>query len=458
MRTLAQDEIARLEQLYCSQGDNSGKRPKKKFFNRGLGSFLFDAAGTHYLDFQMTNSASNFGHQNETHLRAMEGQLRTLPSLASEFMHEGRVLLSAKICQTIEAAFGVKGRVHFSVGGAQAVDDALRIVANATGTGNVFAFEGGYHGRTVAASTISSSYRYRRHFSTNDHAKFIPYPYCYRCPWGKEYPSCEYHCVSQFERLFKSEFIGVYDFQSQKSEYRAFFLEPVLGRGGYVVPPPDYFKRVKETLNTHDILFVADEVQMGLFRTGKMWSIQHFGVVPDIIIFGKAITNGLFPLSGIWAKEDLISPKIWPPGSSHATFAAQPLGTAAGLATFDLMDQFAFEPIVKEKSAKITEVISEVQAEFGLFGRIDPLGLAFGLEVCKPGTDTPDPVLARRIAEMALNEPLTINGKNYGLILTTGGYHDHVFLLSPSLLIDDAEIDLFGHLLRHYVRTSLNQS
>jgi 4-aminobutyrate aminotransferase-like enzyme len=447
--------VQELEQAYCSQGDTSGKRSPKKFFGRALGSFLYDEAGTQYLDFQMFNSAANFGYQSELHLQAMERQLRTLPSLAGEFMHDERVLLSAKLAEHIEKTFSVKGRVHFSVGGAQAVDDALRIVANFTGTGNIFAFEGSYHGRTVAASTISSSYRYRKHLQSSSHARFIPFPYCYRCAYGRQYPMCEYYCVSQFERLFESEFHGVLDPQSKRSEYRAFFLEPVLGRGGYVVPPPEYFKRVKETLDKHNILLVVDEVQMGFYRTGKMWSIEHFGVVPDIIIFGKAITNGLFPLAGIWASERLISPDIWPTGSSHATFAAQPLGTAAGLATFELLAGNDFESAVSQRSLQLKEVIEQVQSQFGVFGRIDALGLAFGLEVCTPGTDRPDPVLAKRISEMALNEPVDINGNKYGLILTTGGYHDHVFLLSPSLLISDAEVDLFNRLLTYYVGRSL---
>jgi 4-aminobutyrate aminotransferase/(S)-3-amino-2-methylpropionate transaminase len=455
MKLTNKANISDLEKMYCSQGDTSGKRMNKKFFSRALGSFLYDTDDTKYLDFQMFNSAANFGYQNESHMQAVEEQLRTLPSLAGEFMHDKRVILSAKISQHIEKTFSVKGRVHFSVGGAQAVDDALRIAANFTGTKNVFAFEGAYHGRTIAASTISSSYRYRKHLASSDQPKRIPFPYCYRCAYGKQYPSCEYHCVSQFERLFQSEFHGVYDFQSNLSEYRSFFLEPVLGRGGYVVPPQEYFKKLKDILDKYGILLVVDEVQMGFFRTGKLWSIEHFGVVPDIIIFGKAITNGLFPLSGVWAKEELINPSIWPPGSSHATFAAHPLGTAAGIATFELFDRFDFERIVSERSIQLKEVILEIQSQFNIFGRIDGLGLALGLEVCVPGTDRPDAALAKRISEMALNEPVNINGKNYGLILSTGGYHDHVFLLSPSVFISDEEIHLFKKLLKHYVSRAL---
>jgi 4-aminobutyrate aminotransferase/(S)-3-amino-2-methylpropionate transaminase len=457
MKASNKSHISYLEKLYCSQGDNSGKRKDKKYFTGASGSFLYDAGQTKYLDFQMFNSAANFGYQSQIHLAAIENQLRTMPSLAGEFMHDERVMLSAQISEYIEKKFSVKGRVHFSVGGAQAIDDALRIIANFTGTKNVFAFEGAYHGRTIAASALSASYRYRKYFAENDQPKRIPFPYCYRCAYGKNYSSCEYYCVSQFERLFESEFHGVYDFQSDSSEYRAFFLEPILGRGGYIVPPPDYFKKLKNILDDRKILLVADEVQMGFFRTGKQWAIEHFGVVPDVIIFGKAITNGLFPLSGLWAKEDLISSDIWPPGSSHATFAAHPLGTAAGLATFDLINNYDFEKMAVERGRQLEEVISDIHTKFGIFGRIDVLGLALGVEVCAPGTDRPDPQLAKRISEMALNEPFTIHGEDYGLIQSTGGYHDHVFLLSPSLFLSDYEVWLFKELLNHYVTQALKR-
>lgn len=456
--TLSHDlTIEELEGAYCSQGDTSGKRSPKKYFARAMGSYLFDGDGTKYLDFQMFNSAANFGYQNERHLRALESQLRKLPSLSAEFMHDERVVLSARIAKYIEEKFSLKGRVHFSVGGAQAIDDALRIVANYSGSKNVFVFEGAYHGRTIAASSLSASYRYRKYSNDSDQPKRVPYPYCYRCAYGKQFPECEYYCVSQFQRLFESEFQGVIDFRSMRSEYKALFFEPVLGRGGYVVPPVEYFKRLKKILDDYQILFVDDEVQMGFFRTGKLFAIEHFGIAPDVIVFGKALTNGLFPLSGLWAREELIDPDIWPPGSSHATFAAHPLATAAGLATFDLMESHDFETTTKETGDRLKEAILAIQQEFKIFGRVDALGLAFGLEVCEPGTDRADPILANRISENALNNHVSISGVNYGLILTTGGYLDNVFLLSPSLFTTEPEILLFADLLKHAIKRALEE-
>lgn len=455
MRSRSSRELIELEGTYCSQGDTSGKRKHKKYFVRAEGSFLFDSEGKRYLDFQMFNSAANFGYQNPLHIAAAERQLHTLPGLASEFMHAERIELSYEIASRIEARFGVKGRVHFSVGGAQAIEDALKLVANYTGSRDVFAFEGSYHGRTIAASAISSSYRYRRRFGHTGRANFVPFPYCFRCPWGKSFPTCNYHCVEQFKRLFASEYHGVYDPATRQAEFRAFFLEPVLGRGGYVVPPPDYFRRLKQILTEYGILFVVDEIQMGFFRTGKLWAIENFDVIPDILVFGKAISNGLSPLAGIWAREELIAPDIWPPGTSHATFAAHPLSTAAGLATFELIDREDFERTIADRSERLRMILNDANARFAVFGRIDVLGLAAGLEICYPGSTEPAPHLARQISETALTESFRLHDRDYGLILTTGGYHNHVLMLSPSVLISHEELDLFGKLFDHFVRLAL---
>ena len=125
--------------------------------------------------------------------------------------------------------------------------------------------------------------------------------------------------------------------KTNRCEFAAFYVEAVQGTGGYIIPPQDYFSGLKEILDRYGILFVDDEIQMGFFRTGRLWGIENFNVTPDIIVFGKALTNGLNPISGIWAKESLISPKVFPPGSTHSTFASNPLGTTVGLEVMKLL-------------------------------------------------------------------------------------------------------------------------
>ena len=151
------------------------------------------------------------------------------------------------------------------------------------------------------------------------------------------------YCVAKFERLFETEYNGVWDPKAGQCEYAAFYVEPIQGTGGYVIPPPNFFTGLKRVLDKYGILLVVDEIQMGFFRTGKLWSIEHFGVKPDVLVFGKALTNGLNPLAGIWAREELINPKVFPPGSTHSTFASNPLGTAVGLETMKMLAETDYE-------------------------------------------------------------------------------------------------------------------
>ena len=345
------------DSIFCSQGDTSSKHTPKKIFKSAKGIFLYDDKNIKYLDMQMFNSATNFGYQNEAYNDCLQKQLTTLPSLAAEFMNENRILLSEKICNYMNLNYGVNGRVHFTVGGAQAVDDALKLAFNYTGKKGVICFEGGYHGRTMAASSISSSYRYTRQFGNVIDTYTIPFPNCAACAYDRQY--CEdnnLYCINRIKRLFDSEFLGIYDTNSNESRYSTFVFEPVLGRGGYVFPAPNYYKQIFDILHSHNIVTIADEVQMGFYRTGRMWSFENYNICPDIIVFGKAISNGLWPLSGVWASEKIMSPELWKTGSTHCTFAGHPLGTAIGLKTFNIIEN----PMQQQKMSKSSQHFAEI--------------------------------------------------------------------------------------------------
>src|SRR5207245_8563678 len=197
---------------------------------------------------------------------------------------------------------------------------------------------GGYHGRTLGASAITSSYRYREAFGEfADRAEFIPYPYPFRSPYRGDSQKTEDHCVAEFERLFEHEYTGAWNPKTGRAEFGALFVEAVQGTGGYVIPPKNYFKRMAAICKRHGILVVDDEIQMGFQRTGKMWAMEHFDMQPDIIVFGKALTNGLNPLSGIWAREELINPRVFGPGSTHSIFSSNRLATPTGLALLRIL-------------------------------------------------------------------------------------------------------------------------
>ena len=437
-------ELLELDSKYCSFGDTVHYYNPPKIFADCDGSYLFDEAGTSYLDLQMWYSAVNFGYKNPRLNQALKKQIDKLPQLACQYLHAEKIEVATRISQHCEKAFGVKGRVHFNVGGSQAIEDAIKIVRNATGRNLMFAFQGSYHGRTLAATSITSSYRYRRNYNHfGERAHFAYYPYCFRCKYDKTPDTCGMYCEQQFAHNFDTEYASYWDPKAQESEFSAFFAEPVQGTGGYIVPPREYFPKLKATLDQHKILFVDDEIQMGFYRTGKFWGIEHFDVKPDIVVFGKALTNGLNPISGLWAKEDLISPDVFPPGMTHSTFSSNPLGTAVALETLKLMEDSNYEERVPQEGAYFLKLLKQLQGKYPrCVADVTGLGLALRMEMCKEDGITPDQKLTHRIAEEGLKGDLDVAGKKYGLVLDVGGYYKNVFTIAPSLEISRSEMDL----------------
>jgi len=455
---LAEDGLLELEAKYCSWGDTVHYADKLNVFTRSEGSYLYDKKGVEYLDLQMWYSAANFGYRNERLNAVLKKQIDTLPQLACQYLHEEKIRLAAKLAQRMEMTFEEKGRIHFNVGGSTALEDSLKLVRSYSGRSLVFAFMGGYHGRTLAASAITSSFRYRERFGHfGDRASFIPFPYCFRCPYEKKREFCDFYCLKQFERLFETEYYSVVNKKTNKCEFSAFYVEAIQGTGGYIVPPQEYFSRLKEILDRYDILLVDDEIQMGFFRTGKFWAIEHFNVTPDIVVFGKALTNGLNPLSGVWAKEKYISPKIFPPGSTHSTFSANPLGTAVGLEVMKLIEESDFATEVLHKGAYFVSRLRKLQKKYPQIGHVDGLGLALRMEICEKDGYTPNKELTDTIVEAGLSGKLNVDGKYRGLILDVGGYYKNVFTLAPSFYITEKEIDLGVELFEAALLKSLKK-
>ncbi len=459
VKQLAEDELLKLEAKYCSWGDTVHYVKRPTIFARAKGSYLYDTDGTEYLDLQMWYSAGNFGYGNERLNTALKRQIDKLPQLACQYLHEEKIQLAAALAQKNESIFEEKGRIHFNVGGAQALEDSLKLVRRHTGRSLMFAYMGGYHGRTLGASAITSSFRYRERYGHfGERAFFIPFPYCFRCFYGQKRETCDLYCLKQFEKLFESEYYGVVDRKTGVCEFAAFYIEPVQGTGGYMFPPRGYFASFKKILDAYHILLVDDEIQMGFFRTGKFWAIENFDTVPDIIVFGKALTNGLNPLSGIWAKEKLISPDVFPPGSTHSTFSANPLGTAVGVETMKLIRESDFATEVPKKGKYFLSRLKSLQKKYPEIGDVDGLGLALRVEMCQKDGYTPNKELTDAIEEIGLSGRLNAGGKRRGLILDIGGYYKNVFTLAPSFYITEKEIDLGADLFEEALMKALKKS
>ncbi len=448
LENLSEEDLLKIENEVCSYGDTVHYAEKPKFFKTCKDSYLYDTNDTPYLDLQMWYSAVNLGYNNKAINEPLKQQIDTLPQLACQYLHKEKVSLAYMLAKGVERNLGTKGRIHFNVGGAQAVEDALKLVRKSTGKSRMLAYEGGYHGRTLGASAITSSYRYRENYGEfGDRAEFLPYPYCFRCPYGKKVETCELYCVKQIERKFEHEYTGAWNPKSKKSEFGAFFFEVIQGTGGYVIPPRGYFEYLAKICRDHSILLVDDEIQMGFFRTGKLFAVEHENIKPDIIVFGKALTNGLNPLSGIWAKEEFISPDKFGPGSTHSTFSSNSLGTAAGLAVMKEFEAHDYESMVMEKGRYFLTRLKDLQKRHKQIGDVDGLGLALRMEMCQSDSFTPDRQLADKMFQLGLEGNLQTNGKKMGLILDIGGYYKNVVTLAPSLNITYQEIDLAIDLL-----------
>ena len=214
------------------------------------------------------------------------------------------------------------------------------------------------------------------------------------------------------------------------------------------MPPQGYFEKLAPILKERKILLVDDEIQMGFYRAGKLWSIENFNVKPDIIVFGKAITNGLNPLSGVWAREELINPTIFPAGSTHSTFNANPLGTAVALEAMRMMEETDYEKMTRDKGAHFLAGLRDLKSRHRIIGDVDGLGMALRMEICEPHDSfTPSKAITDRMVDEALKADLIVDGRSYGLVLDIGGYYKNVVTLAPSLHMSVKEIDLALRLL-----------
>lgn len=441
--TINEAQLLEDEAKYCSHGDTVHYVNPPKIFTNCQGSYLYDDQDVPYLDLQMWYSAVNFGYKNKRLEQVLIDQIHTLPQIASQYLHPTKIELSKVIAQDIFAKTGLEGRVHYNVGGSQSIEDSLKLVRNyCKGKSRMFAFEGGYHGRTLGASSITSSYRYRRRYGHfGERAQFIPFPYPFRRPKGMTPEEYADKLVAEFARLFETEYHGVWDPKAQESEFAAFYIETIQGTGGYVIPPMNFYPGLKKVLDQHGILLVVDEVQMGFYRTGKLWSFEHFDINPDVVVFGKALTNGLNPLAGLWAKEELINPEIFPVGSTHSTFASNPLGTALGLEVLKMTAEKDYEQQIMQSGAYFLEGLKDLQSRHVEIGDVDGLGLALRAEICQKDGFSPNKALLDKMVDIGLSGTLDYQGQKCGLVLDVGGYYKNVITFAPSLEISRAEID-----------------
>lgn len=383
------------------------------------GSYLYARDGRRYLDFSCGIGVTNLGHGHPHVVEAAHRQLDRLIHISVVAHHEPMIALAEKLAAISP---GSLDKVFFGNSGAEAVEGAIKLARYATSRPAIIAFQGAFHGRTYGALSLTASKgTYRERYEPLLPAIYhVPYPYPYRNPSGPGDEATTGYVMSFVEEML--------DTRVPPANIAAFIIEPVLGEGGYVVPPRDFLGRLRALCDRHGILVIFDEVQSGYGRTGKMFASEHFGVEPDIMTLAKSIASG-FPLGAVVATSRLMDE--WGPAAHGSTFGGNPVSCAAGIATLEVFEREDVLGNAQARGAELLRRLRGLQATHPAIGEVRGLGLMIGVELVK-ADGAPDPDLNKRIRKVCLDS---------GLVILSCGVHDNVIRLVPPLTLSEAELD-----------------
>lgn len=373
---------------------------------RGQGMLVEDVDGNTFVDFAAGIAVASTGHCHPDVVRAIQRQAETLIHMSgTDFYLAVMAQLAEKMAAIAPGSFSK--RVYFGNSGTEAVEAALKLARYHTRRHRFIAFLGCFHGRTFGSLSLTSSKAVQRDgfgplLSGVTH---VPFPNPYRCPSGHPAASCDCDCTDFIEKhLFKTAV--------PPCEVAAIIVEPILGEGGYIIPPPKFLSRLRKLADRHGILLIFDEVQCGMGRTGKMWACEHFGAVPDILVTAKGIASGL-PLGAMVARADVMN---WAPGAHASTFGGNPVACAAALETIRLLE----EKYISNAAQMGDYLLARMAAwreKHPIVGDVRGKGLMIGIELVKSQeTREPNPEARRKVIMRSFEQGLLILGCGEGTI------------------------------------------
>ena len=384
---------------------------------RGEGAYLYDLDGRRYLDFTSGIGVTSTGHAHPHVVKAIQEQAALLlHGQANLVIHQPMLRLADELLGIVPSPLD---SFFFTNSGAEVIEGAVKLARHATRRQNIIVFQGSFHGRTNATMAMTTSKTiYRAGYQPLTGGVFVaPYPYAYRYGWDAATTSR--FCLDELKHLLKS--------QSAPEETAAILIEPVLGEGGYVVPPPDFLPGVRELCDAYGILLIADEVQSGIGRTGKWFAVEHTGVMPDILVMAKGIASGL-PLAGLAARRSLM--KKWVPGSHGGTFGGNAVACAAAVATIQAIRQEKMVENAATQGRMLIDGLRELQTARPAIGDVRGVGLMVAAEFTAPD-GSPWTELSKAAVRRAYERDL--------LLLTCGTY-DQAIRFVPPLMVSGAQI------------------
>jgi len=368
---------------------------------RAQGCVIEDMDGNRFLDFTAGIAVNACGHCPPEVVRAIRDQAgKLLHMCGGDYYNEPQALLAEKLCQI--APGPSPKRVFFTNSGAESVEAAFKLARYHTGRQRIVAFLGAFHGRTMGALSLTGSkITQRAHFAPLvPEIHHVPFGYCFRCPYSMKFPSCRLECVEVIEKmLFKTI--------APPDEVAGLFVEPIQGEGGYIVPPPGYLQMLRELCDRHGILLIADEIQTGFGRTGKMFAIEHSGVEPDIICLAKGIASGL-PLGAMIARQNVMD---WKAGAHGSTFGGNPVSCRAALASIELIEKKYMKNAALQGEYLISRLRELQKKHPERIGDVRGVGLMAGIEMVESRkTMKPDPASRDAIVNTAFQHGLVLLG------------------------------------------------
>jgi 4-aminobutyrate aminotransferase len=362
-------ELIRIDEAYVSP---SYTRIYPLVVEKAKGLWVEDVDANVFLDFTAGIAVCATGHCHEKVVKAIKEQAeRLLHMSGTDFYYTAQMALAQKLSSLVPGES--KNRVYFGNSGAEAVEAGFKLARWHTRRELNIAFFGAFHGRTMGALSLTASrtIQKKHYYPVVPGITHIPYPYCYRCPYNLTYAECGLECVRWVEEtLFRTTM--------PPEEVAAIFVEPIQGEGGYIVPPPEFHRELFRIATNYGILYVADEVQSGMGRTGKMFAMEHFGVIPDIIAVAKGIASGL-PLGAMIARTEIMN---WQAGSHASTFGGNPISCQAALATIQLLeDELMANAAVQ--GTHLMQGLRTLQNSYECMGDVRGKGLMVGVEIVK---------------------------------------------------------------------------
>jgi 4-aminobutyrate aminotransferase / (S)-3-amino-2-methylpropionate transaminase / 5-aminovalerate transaminase len=387
---------------------------------RASGATVTDVNGREYLDCFAGISVVNAGHGNPQVIAAAKEQMDKLVHCSSYLYHVPVVADLAEKLSQIAPSKNLR-KTFFGNGGAEAIEGALKLARLYTGKHEFISLHASFHGRSFGALSVTGNYGRKKKggpYATG--VAFAPAPYVYRSSWPGDPEECARQCARAIDEVVRF---------ATSNDVAAFIAEPVMGEGGILVPPFNYFKEVKKVLDHYGILFIADEVQSGFGRTGKLFAIEYYGVEPDILVTAKGIADG-FPLSAYTVRSEIA--EAYKPGDHLSTFGGNPVSCAAALANIEFIERVNLPKQAAETGNYVMGRLRDLQQASPIIGEIRGLGLMIGVELVKDRQKTPAAAEAEAIRDACLRD---------GVLVGVGGVFGNVVRIQPPLVITRQQID-----------------